>query len=235
MASNTRKRTKQHRGRTWTWRIILTLGLLIGLAMVFNEPIKLWVVDLMGQRTMQKIDRNTVKKNEQSKGNFDFSSVKALSISTVTSATGAKLNPIGKLAIPAVKMKLPILKGLSNDNLSAGAGTMTPNQQMGKGNYALAGHYMTNKGILFSPLSNVKLKDKVYITNLRKVYVYRVTIKTTVDEHQVQWVNPVPGKKLITLLTCASPTEGETNRIIVRGQLIKTEKATKKHLVRFEK
>lgn len=218
----------RRRWRTWVWRIVLILGLIIGLALVFNEQLKLMVVDHLGQRTMQTIDKKTVAKNEKRKANFDFKSVKALDVQHVAQAatTASQRNAIGKLAIPSVKMALPILKGLANENLSTGAGTMKPTQQMGSGNYALAGHYMTNKGILFSPLGQAQVGAKVYLTDMSKVYTYTVTTKTTVDQTQVQWINDVAGKKLVTLITCASPTEGETNRIVVQGTLSHVAKAT---------
>ena len=54
----------------------------------------------------------------------------------------------GAIAIPKVNLYLPILLGLSDDSLSTGAGTMRKNQVMGQGNYPLAGHYMTAKGVL---------------------------------------------------------------------------------------
>ncbi|MFD1484621.1 class A sortase [Lacticaseibacillus baoqingensis] len=227
---------KSSRKRVWLWRVLLTLGLLVGLALVFNEQIKLFVVDHLTQTTMQKIDANTVKKNQKTPGNFDFKSVKALDVSTVgkAAATANQRNAIGKIAIPAVNLKLPILKGLSNSNLSTGAGTMKPDQQMGQGNYALAGHYMTDRGILFSPLKNVQVGNTVYLTDMAKVYTYKVATKTTVNETQVQWINDVAGKKLVTLITCASATEGETNRIMVQGALTKTTKATTKTLAVFD-
>lgn len=210
---------KAGKSRVWLVRVLLVIGLLIGLALVFNEQIKLFVVDHLSERTMQTIDKKSVKKNEQSKGNFDFKSVKALDVQHVAKAatTANARNAIGKIAIPSVKMRLPILKGLSNENLSTGAGTMKADQTLGQGNYALAGHYMTNQGILFSPLKNVQLGNKLYLTDMSKVYTYTVTTKTTVNETQVQWINDVAGKRLVTLVTCASATEGETNRIIVQG------------------
>lgn len=218
----------QHRWRAWLWRGLLTLGLIVGLALVFNEQIKLFVVDHLSEHTMQTIDKKTVQHNERTKGNFDFNTVKALDVQHVAKAatTANQRNAIGKLAVPSVNMALPIMKGLANENLSTGAGTMKPDQTMGSGNYALAGHYMTNKGILFSPLKNVQLGDKVYLTDMSKVYTYKVTTKTTVDQTQVQWINDVAGKKLVTLITCASATEGETNRIVVQGSLIASTKAT---------
>ncbi len=53
---------RKHR---WLWRTIFALGVLLGLALVFNEPIKLFVVDHLSQWTMGQIDRNTVDKNEK--------------------------------------------------------------------------------------------------------------------------------------------------------------------------
>lgn len=226
---------KAGKSRVWLVRVLLVIGLLIGLALVFNEQIKLFVVDHLSERTMQTIDKKSVKKNEQSKGNFDFKSVKALDVQHVAKAatTANARNAIGKIAIPSVKMRLPILKGLSNENLSTGAGTMKADQTLGQGNYALAGHYMTNQGILFSPLKNVQLGNKLYLTDMSKVYTYTVTTKTTVNETQVQWINDVAGKRLVTLVTCASATEGETNRIIVQGILTQTTDATKSALQVF--
>ncbi|MFD1430129.1 class A sortase [Lacticaseibacillus mingshuiensis] len=229
-----RKNKKHTRGKTWLWRTLLVLGLVVGLALVFNEQIKLFVVNWMGQSTMKTISKETVKKNEKKEGNFDFKSVKALDVATVGKATTSKVNGIGKIAIPSVKMRLPILLGLANENLSQGAGTMNAGQKMGDGNYALAGHYMTASGVLFSPLKGVEKGDNMYITDMSKVYTYRVTTKTVVYETQVQWIEDVPGKKLLTLITCASPTEGETHRIVVQGELTKTAKATSSTLSVFD-
>ena len=225
--SNKKQPPRKHR---WLWRTIFTLGILLGLALIFNEPIKLFVVDHLSQWTMAQVDRDNVNKNEKRKATFDFKGVKALDINTVgNAALNRDLHPIGKVAIRSVGLKLPIFKGLSNENLSAGAGTMKADQKMGEGNYALAGHYMTNQGILFSPLKNVKQDDIIYITDMKKVYSYKVTSKQVVNETQVQWIDDVAGKKLITMVTCASPTEGEVDRIIIQGQLQSVKKATKQH------
>ncbi len=220
---------KEHRARTWFVRTLMVLGILIGLALVFNEQIKLFVINQMSQSTVQKLDKKTAKQNQKKPATFNFSAVKALDVQTVTHAAVNRSNnvhPIGKLAVPSVSMSLPILKGLANDNLSVGAGTMKADQEMGVGNYALAGHYMTNQGILFSPLKQVSEGDKIYLTDMQRVFTYRVTAKKTISETQVQWIDDVPDKKLVTLITCASPTEGEVNRIVVQGELINTTQAT---------
>jgi sortase A len=92
---------------------------------------------------------------------------------------------------------------------------------------------MTNQGILFSPLKQVALGDKIYLTDMKQVFTYQVTTKKTINETQVQWIDDVPGKKLVTLITCASPTEGEVNRIAVQGDLIKVSVANKQELAVF--
>ena len=61
------------------------------------------------------------------------------------------LHPIGKAAIRSVGLKLPIFKGYQT-RISVRGRHDESRSKMGEGNYALAGHYMTNQGILFSPL-----------------------------------------------------------------------------------
>lgn len=114
--------------------------------------------------------------------------------------------------------------------MSTGAGTMREDQVMGKGNYPLAGHYMTAKGVLFSPIEDTKIGQKVYLTDLKKVYVYRIYMKRVVDPTAVWLVNNTKSN-IVTLITCA---DGGINRWAVRGKLIQTKKATTKNLSVFK-
>ena len=139
-------------------------------------------------------------------------------------------NAIARLAIPSVSMRLPVFYGLDNNNLARGAGTMKPNQVLGKGNYALAGHYMTDAGNLFSPLKRIQTSAYVYLTDNQQVYTYQVTNKQTIDEHQVSVIDDVPGKKLLTLVTCDSATPNTPKRFIVQADLVKTAAATQSTL-----
>ena len=115
-----------------------------------------------------------------------------------------------------------------------GAGTMKADEKMGaENNYAIAGHHMEDPNILFGPLSKAKIGKKIYLTDEKKVYVYKITKKTVVDETQVKWIDDIPGESLVTLVTCASGTEGEVNRIIIQGSLVSTETASKSNLKYF--
>lgn len=124
-------------------------------------------------------------------------------------------NAIDRLAIPSVSMRLPFFYDLNNNNLAQGAGTMKPNQVLGKGNYALAGHYMTDAGNLFSPLKRIQTAAYVYLSDNQQVYTYQVTNKQTIDEHQIYVIDDVPGKKLLTLVTCDSEIPNTPKRFIV--------------------
>lgn len=211
--------------------VVATILLLVGLALIFNEPIKGWLVQMNQDAKISKISPEIIEKANKSKGDFDFSKVKSIDMAQIGKSTANNTaQTLGVLAIPGVKMRLPILKGLSDAAMSSGGGTMRPDQKMGKGNYPLAGHYMTNKGILFSPLERTKIGQKVYLTDLKKVYTYKIYYKKVVNPYAV-WLVKNTKKKMVTLITCAN---GGINRWAIRGKLVKTQKATPKTLKIFD-
>lgn len=228
--NNDDKKKKTPKKVIWL-RIAAVILLIIGLGMIFNAQIRDYMVAQNQTSALKKLDRSTIEKNEKKKGMFDYSKVQEIDFSQVTkSRVKNTADAIGALAVPAVKMYLPIMKGLSNDAMSTGGGTMRADQVMGKGNYPLAGHYMTAKGVLFSPLENTKVGEKVYLTDLKKIYVYKIYMKKKVDPTAVWLVNNTK-QNIVTLITCA---DGGVNRWAVRGNLIKTEKATDKNLQVFK-
>src|SRR5699024_11149761 len=97
---------------------------------------------------------------------------------------------IGEIYVPDVGIHIPILEGLTNENLWLASATMKPNQVMGEGNYAIAGHYMLDKSLLFTPLENSQEGQKVYITYKRTVYEYtkEYDIKEASDHLQQTFV-----------------------------------------------
>lgn len=211
-------------------RVLLFIVFVVGILLIFNEPIKNWLVSTMSERQMN-VSRQKIQENELHKGQFDFAKVKSIDTTQVVqAAVNSDVSVIGKLAIPAVGMRLPIVKGLSDAALSTGGGTMKPDQVMGEGNYALAGHYMTNKGILFSPLEDTQLGQQVYLTDLEHVYIYKITWKKIVDPTAVYLINDVSGDTMVTLITCA---DGGVNRWAIRGHLVSREPANKQTLAVF--
>lgn len=212
-------------------RIFAVILLIVGLALIFNKQISNQLISHNQQSTLTGLTKKKIATNQKKKGMYDFSKVKSIGIGQTAKAQVKKTSgAIGALAIPDVNMYLPIMLGMSDDAMSTGGGTMRANQIMGKGNYPLAGHYMTAKGILFSPLEDVKKGELVYLTNLKKVFVYRIYMKKIVDPSAVWLVNNTK-KNIVTLITCA---DGGKNRWAIRGELIKTEKASNNNLKVFK-
>lgn len=201
----------------WTAVVILLVASLI---MIFNNQIKSYLVN--GYRP--QVTRQSIKKNQSKKGNYDFSNVKALNLQTVAKNRASKqnVNIIGTIAIPDIDMSIPIAKGVDNNTLALAAGTMREDQQMGKGNYALAGHNMAHGSkILFSPLYyHAKVGQKVYLTDLNKVYTYKITQREFIDADRVDVVDNT-NDPIITLITCDATG---ARRLMIRGKLVKTQK-----------
>ncbi|WP_442759870.1 class A sortase [Enterococcus italicus] len=229
---------KLGRIKNWLVNLVLLLLLLIGLALVFNNQIRSF---FMAQRTAQyeltNVSQATIEKNEKKEASFDFDAVQPISTQAVLEAqlSNKALPVIGGVAIPSVSINLPIFKGVSNEALLYGAGTFSPSQQMGEGNYALASHRTDRQDLLFTSLDQVETGAVVYLTDLKTIYTYRVYRKDRIQPTQVEVLDDVPNKKILTLITCGELT-GET-RIVVQGELEATTAiadATKDMLAAFE-
>nr|WP_244244615.1 class A sortase [Marinilactibacillus kalidii] len=153
-------------------------------------------------------------------GDFDFESVEELSLQDVIQAqfSDQNLAAIGSIAIPDVGLHLPILNGVSNANLLAGAGTMKPNQVMGEGNYALASHNMKNPTLLFAPLHRAEPGMTVYLTDAKNFYVYEIVTHQIIDPTAVSVIEDTD-ETLVTLITCN--VDGN-KRLLTQGKFIES-------------
>ena len=142
--------------------------------------------------------------------------IHALKPQTQLKARRQKLTGLGQIEIPAVKLNLPIFNSLTDLTLARGACVMSSGMQMGKHNFALAGHYLTANGALFSPISQMQVGDKIYVRDTKKTYVYQTTSKTIISPTQTDVILPTR-KPIISLITCA---DDGAKRYLVRGKLI---------------
>ncbi|MFV0559912.1 MAG: class A sortase [Enterococcus sp.] len=203
--------------------LIIIFVLLIGLALVFNNQIKNFLIKQNGETyAVSNQTPQSIKKNEEATVSYDFDAIEPASSEAVLRAqlSNKKLPVIGGVALPSVAINLPIFKGLSNEALLWGAGTLSADQEMGRGNYALASHRAYEPDLLFSPLEKVSVGDTIYLTDLTNIYTYRTISKERVEPTRVDVLDEIPGKKLITLITCGEI--GGITRIIVQGELTKT-------------
>ncbi|MFJ8264175.1 class A sortase [Rummeliibacillus sp. NPDC094406] len=202
-------------------KLSLVLGILFlfaGLVLIFQKPIMGYLVANMSDETIQKSSIEKAKVATDT--TFDFNEVKNISLQDVINAQTKKkdVHAIGAISVPDITMQLPIVYGISNVNLTIGAGTMKADQTMGQGNYALAGHNMNNDKTLFSPLTRAKKGMKIYITDFKNIYEYKISDMFIVKPTQVEVIQDQADEKLITLVTCNYNGE---KRMIVRGMFIK--------------
>ncbi|MFS1663683.1 class A sortase [Streptococcus sp. zg-JUN1979] len=224
--------------------IVLLVLVVVGLALVFNKPIRNYLIGLNTNKyQITKVSKEEIAENQTAQTTFDFASVESISAESILKAQmeAQHLPVIGGIAIPDVGLNLPIFKGVGNVELSYGAGTMKENQVMGgENNYALASHHvfgMTGStDMLFSPLDRAKEGMKIYLTDKDKVYTYVITGVTVVTPEHVEVIDDTPGKSQVTLVTC---TDAEaTERTIVHGELEATtdfDKADQTILDAFDK
>ncbi|WP_313511049.1 class A sortase [Enterococcus sp.] len=211
---------KKKRFRRWLSNLFLLLLLLVGLALVFNNQIKNFFIKQTGDAyAVSEISRADVEKNMEADTTFDFDAVEPASSEAVLRAqlSNKVLPVIGGVAIPSVAINLPIFKGLSNEALLYGAGTLSPTQQMGEGNYALASHRAQSPELLFTPLDDVAIGATIYITDLENIYTYTATSTVRVEPTDVYLLDEVEGRKMITLITCGEM--GGITRRVVQGDL----------------
>lgn len=244
MAQGRRSRKKKKNSkRNILINILAGLLILVALALIFNAPIRnMIMVWHTNQYQVSKVSKEDIDKNKSSKTSFDFNNVESLSTEAVINAQwqAQKLPVIGGIAIPDVKMNLPIFKGLDNVGLYYGAGTMKEDQVMGQGNYSLASHHVFGitgaSEMLFSPLDKAKNGMKIYVTDKEKIYTYVINSVEVVAPDRIDVINDTEGVAEITLVTCDDAAA--TNRTIVKGTLegsIDYETAPKEILDAFSK
>ncbi|KRL98203.1 class A sortase [Levilactobacillus hammesii] len=219
--------TRKRRFRkTSLWLLVMFL---LGSGLMLVALTQNVAVTRLGKTATREMTTESVQRaNQAAQGKtapFNYAKTSQLNPLTVAGyglqeLTGnSQYGAVGQLRVPAVGLDLPIGVGVSNAVLVRGAGTLKADQRMGQGNYALAGHYMTAQRLLFSPLKGVRQGNSVYLTDKRQVYCYRVTRVRVVDRHRVDVIDEVPGKRLVTLVTCASAKRGEPKRLVVQGEL----------------
>lgn len=212
-------------------RIIGIVLIVLGLSLVVQQAWPLVQVYMnqndvaVSNHTKEEIEENA---QDTSTGNFNFNEVRNVSAAEVDQvrediASGeADLNVLGAVAIPTANLQATVLKGMSDAALVSGAGTMFPDQVMGEGNYTLASHHIGygTDMLLNNITDSVNIGDKIYLTDLRHIYIYETNFVEDVNPDQVQYISQeIVGDPIITLQTC---TADLTQRRIVQGSLIET-------------
>ncbi len=143
--------------------------ILISLALIFNTSIRNFIIGWNTNKyQISNVTTEDIEKNKQAETTFDFEQVQSISTEAILAAQwdAQRLPVIGGIAVPELGINLPIFKGVFNTSLMYGAGTMKENQEMGKGNYALASHHIFGvtgaADVLFHRLIVLKRHENLY-------------------------------------------------------------------------
>ena len=127
---------------------------------------------------------------------------------------------IGTINIPSIDCRLPIYHGSSEDMLSKGAVHLAGTAFPIGGNSArsvISAHTAFPGKIFFDRLSEVEIGETFSVTVLGDTFYYKVTEIIIVLPDEVEYLQPVKDKDLITLVTC-TPYALNTHRLLVTGE-----------------
>lgn len=124
------------------------------------------------------------------------------------------------IEIPKISVNLPIYHGTSEEVLAKGVGHIESTSVPigGKSTHCiLTGHRGLPSAELFTRLEELKIGDYFYINVLDEVLTYKVDQILTVLPNQLDSLQIVKDKDLVTLITC-TPYGINTHRLLVRAE-----------------
>lgn len=129
---------------------------------------------------------------------------------------------MGYIEIPKISVRLPIYHGTSEKVLQEGVGHIESTALPIGGDFThavLTGHRGLPSARLFTDLNQLKIGDRFYLYILDEVLAYEVDEINTVTPDELQELQTVEGRDLVTLITC-TPYGVNTHRLLVRGTRI---------------
>ena len=119
-------------------------------------------------------------------------------------------NMVGKIEIPATRLKSPILEKTTPSSIEAAVAIMYSENGVNQvGNTVIAGHNYRN-GSFFGNNDRLKIGDKIYITdNSGKRIEYKIyNIYETSPDDSDYIVRDTKGKREVSLTTCTNNSKG---------------------------
>ena len=141
--------------------------------------------------------------------------------------TTDKLNKLGTIEIPIIDLNLAIFEGKpfvntknKTDAMLYGAVTNKKNQVMGRGNYILASHIISNSNLLFTSINHLEKGDTIVLKDSDYTYKYTVYNNFIVSNDETWILNDVKDYSILTLYTCYDDdTKIPQNRVVIRAIL----------------
>ncbi len=127
--------------------------------------------------------------------------------------------PVALIEIPSINLSQGLVEGITDEILQYYLGHFETSVKPGeKGNFAVAGHRVSDYSEAFVNLYKVEAEDEVIVKANKKEYIYKVTENFIVDPSRVDVLDNTDDAT-ITLITC---TVGAKERVVVKGKLVET-------------
>lgn len=225
--------------------ILASVILIASLGIAMYPTVSQWVNDLLSESAIMQyndtVDTLSVEDKaaqfaEAEEYNRGLNEVVSDSFSSEAFAGDERYNSIlnitedgqiGTINIPSIDCRLPIYHGSSEDMLSKGAVHLAGTAFPIGGNSArsvISAHTAFPGKIFFDRLSEVEIGETFSVTVLGDTFYYKVTEINIVLPDEVEYLQPVKDKNLITLVTC-TPYALNTHRLLVTGERDMTSKA----------
>lgn len=205
--------------------ILIVLGILLLLTpMLKEEVVKYYSKSVVNEDLTNEILKANNQKNHENI-EFDFSAIDDVDVRSIINGS-QNLNKdlvIGILYIPDLDINLPIMKGMTNANLMVGTATMKADQELGTGNYTLAGHQMKRKDLLFGSLMDIEIGSKAYLSDGKDIYEYDIYDIEIVADTAMEMLDDDKADKregpILSLMTCYH-TSKSGKRFFALGELV---------------
>ncbi|MBB6447653.1 class D sortase [Bacillus benzoevorans] len=131
---------------------------------------------------------------------------------------------IGMLEIDKIGLKTAMVEGADQNNIKFAVGHLPFSAslyELGKENhnFVIVGHRSYTFGKFFNRLDEVENDDKIVVYARNKVLTYQVFDKKIVQPTNVDVVNPIKGKSVVTLITCY-PEYSDAQRLVLFSELV---------------
>lgn len=193
------------------------------------EEIKDNIEKLKGKSITAKQKANQIGyENGETNGNIDLNMKEVIIENSYQSLeTTDKLNKLGSIEIPIIDLNIAIFEGKpfvntknKTDTMLYGAVTNKQNQVMGRGNYILASHIISNSDLLFTNINRVEKGDVIVLKDSDYTYKYTVYNNFIVSNDETWILNDIKDYSTLTLYTCYDDnTKLPENRVVIRAVL----------------
>ena len=133
------------------------------------------------------------------------------------------IDPVmARIVIPSIHVSLPVYHGTETRTLADGVGHLfgTSLPIGGPSTHAvLTGHTGLSTATMFDNLTQDKKGDAFYVSSLGQTLKYEVVDITVVKPEETDSLRKVPGRYLITLITC-TPYGVNSHRLLVTGERV---------------